>query len=449
MKRESWHSRLGFAVAAMGSAIGLANIWRFPYIVGQYGGAAFIIVYLLCLVFIGLPVFMAEIVIGRAAKQNPSGAFIAWGKNRFWRFSGHLIVITGFLVSSFYSVVAGWILGYFIFSVGGKLSVITNSEIASHFFANFLKNPYGLVSWHFLFMLICALILIRGVKKGIEKANKILLPALFFILIGLVIRGMTLPRGLAGFHFLLSARWAELTPTAILIALGHAFFTLSLGQGTMITYGSYLKGEENLPKLCLPVLLADTFVSILAGVAIFTTAFSTEVPPQVGFGLVFQTLPLIFEQIPGGQILLAFFFFFVLIAAISSQISAMEPTIAYLIDHKKKTRKNATFIVAICAFLIGIPCALSFNVFSGVGGKAAVFDCFNFLTTSILIPMGGLLSVILVGWVQKKFLFSEEFKRGDLFFFKKYPWIEKYFYFCIKYVAPLLIIIVFIHILLS
>jgi len=341
MTRASWGSRTGFIFAVAGSAVGLANIWRLPYIIGENGGSAFLIVYLLCLLLIGFPVFMAEMLIGRTTQTSPSGAFQKLGGSYYWSFVGKMTIITGFIVSSFYSAVAGWIFGYLIEAIKGNLSQFQVPSDAILHYTSLIENSLWGIGFHFLFLFICVSVLYLGVRKGIERGNKIMMPCLLFVLVLLVVKGLTLPNAAKGIHYLLTPDWSQLTPASIMMALGQAFFTLSLGQGTMVTYGSYLDKQDNLIKSCLPVIAMDTLVSLLSAVAVFSIVFSGGMEPNSGPGLIFHTLPMIFSQLSGGYFLAVAFFLLVFLAAITSQISAMEPTIAYLIDERGWKRRPA------------------------------------------------------------------------------------------------------------
>lgn len=446
MNRGSWGSRIGFILAVAGSAVGLANIWRFPYIVGQNGGAAFIAIYLLCLLLIGIPVFMSEILIGRSTQTSPSGAFKALGKSRTWSSAGKMTILTGFIVSSFYSAIAGWILGYLIEAIMGRVSSFESTEHAVNHYESLMDNPAWGFSFHFFFLLICVGVLLFGVRKGIERGSKIMMPLLFAVLIILVIKGLTMPDAAKGLHYLLTPDWSQLTPKTFIFALGQAFFTLSLGQGTMVTYGSYLGRDDNLIKCCVPVVIMDTMVSLLAAVAVFTIVFSVGMEPNSGPGLIFHTIPWAFSQITYGHTLAILFFLLVFLAALTSEISAMEPTIAYLIDERGWKRKKAVLTCGIGAFLLGIPSALSYSLLKNYTISGMTFlDLMDFACTSFLIPIGGFFAVILVGWKWGTKNALTDLKRGTYDLFDKNPWLVKYFWFCFKYSAPLLMILVFLN----
>ncbi|MFA6915931.1 MAG: sodium-dependent transporter [Parachlamydiales bacterium] len=440
MARASWGSRLGFIIAAAGSAIGLANIWRFPYIVGHYGGAAFILIYLLFLIMIGIPVFIAEVLIGRTAQASPSGAFEKLGRSKLWGGAGKMTIATGFIVSCFYSVVAGWMLGYLFLSIGGSVASLQSTALAAEYFTGLVSHPWWSLANHALFMLMSTAILYFGVRHGIEKSNKILLPMLFIVMTILLIRGLTLPGAEEALEFLLRPNWSAITPAAAITALGHAFFTLSLGQGTMVTYGSYIKGKDNLVTTCIPAVIMDTVVSLMAAAVVFTIVFGAGHEPNAGPGLVFHTLPTVFTHLGGGQFLAILFFLLVVLAAITSQISAMEPTIAYLIENWNFKRHPATLLCGSAAFIVGIPCALAAGLLQDVQIFGMdILDAVSSFASDILIPLGGFFAVVLVGW-----RWGTASSLKELLPEGTPVWIRGYFWFCFKIAAPFLMVIVFL-----
>ncbi len=450
MKRESWGSRLGFILAVAGSAIGLANIWRFPYLVGMFGGAGFVFVYFASLLIVGFPVLMAEICIGRAGKKDPSGSFAVLGRSKRWGFMGKITIFTGFWVSAFYSAVAGWIIGYLYEALKGNLTHFRSTADSMAHFEGLLASPAFTLVTHFVFLGISAGILLFGIRRGIERANKFLMPLLFAILILLLIYGLTLPRAGDALTFLFKPNFSALTPLAILSALGQSFFTLSLGQGTMATYGSYLDKKENLIFSCVPILIMDTLVSIIGAAVIFTIVFSVGMSPDAGPGLIFHTLPVVFSQIPLGYILAPAFFLLIAVAAITSEISAIEPSISYLIDEWQVPRKKAVMIVSTLIFLLGIPSALSVNLLSNFTLYGVNFlDGAGWLASNLLIPLGGLFATILAGWRWGAKASIEELSYGAEEVMAKNSWLKGYFWFCFKFSAPVLITIVFLHVLLS
>lgn len=445
-KRESWGTQFGFIMAVAGSAIGLANIWRFPYITGKYGGAAFVALYLLFLVLIGFPVFISEILIGKNTQTSPSGAFAKLGKKKIWPWLGKLTILTGFLVSSFYSAIAGRFLGYLIEALRGKLSAFESCEAVAVHYDCLMESALWGFAYHFFFIALCMGVLYCGVRQGIERANKWLMPLLFVVLILLVLRGLTLSGAGEGLTFLFTPDWSVLTPAAVIAALAQAFFTLSLGQGTMVTYGSYLHSNDNTLKSCVPVVVMDTTVSILSAIAVFTIVFSIGMEPTAGPGLIFNTLPWVFSQLPGGYILAVAFFVLILLAALTSEISAMEPTIAYLIDEHRWNRHFATAVCGLGAFLLGIPSALSLNLLSDATLFGYTFlDWMEILCNNLLIPLGGLFAVILAGWVWGVPNAWQELAKGAGAGFEKRSWLKKYFWFTFKFSAPVLIIIILLN----
>jgi neurotransmitter:Na+ symporter, NSS family len=444
-QRGSWGSRIGFVLAVAGSAVGLGNIWRFPYIVGENGGAAFILVYLVCLLLIGFPVFMSEVLIGRTTQTSPSGAFAALGGKNWGRF-GKMTIITGFIVSAFYSAVAGWILGYLIESIKGNISSFPSSEAVVRHHQSLMDSPLWGLSFHCFFLGICIAVLLLGVRKGIERGNKIMMPLLFAVLLLLAATGASMPNAKQGLVFLLSPEWSALTPHSFLVALGHAFFTLSLGQGTMVTYGSYLNKHSNLIASGAAVVAVDTLISLIATVAIFTIVFSTGLQPSAGPALIFHTLPWVFSQIPLGHGVAVLFFLLVVLAAITSEISAMEPTIAYLIDDLGWKRTPAVLACGCGALIVGIPSALSYSVLRNNTLWGMTFlDLMDFLATSILIPLGGLCAVLLVGWKWGFKNAISALKEGAEGLFAKQRWLAGYFWLCFKYSAPILIVLVLLN----
>lgn len=450
MRRETWGSRIGFILAVAGSAIGLANIWRFPFLTGRFGGAGFVFVYLISLVLVGFPVLVAEICIGRAGKRDPAGSFEKLGKSKRWGFFGKMTIFTGFWVSAFYSAVAGWIIGYLFEALRGNLTQFRSTFDAVNHLDSLLAMPLFTVGCHAIFLGLSVGILFFGIRGGIERANKILMPLLFVVLLVLLGYGLTLENSFSALSFLFKPDFSALTPVAILAALGQSFFTLSLGQGTMVTYGSYLNKEENLVTSCLPIVIMDTVVSLVAACIIFTIVFSVGMNPDAGPGLIFHTLPVVFSQIPAGNLLAPAFFLLVAVAALTSEISAIEPAISYLIDEWKVPRNKAVALVGGLVFLFGIPSALSTNVLKDVQFFGGTFlDGADWLASNLLIPLGGLVAVLLAGWKWSAKESIQELNKGSEGLFTAYPWLTRYFSFCFKYSAPVLITVVFLHVLLS
>jgi NSS family neurotransmitter:Na+ symporter len=446
MKRVHWKSRFGFIWAAVGSAVGLGNIWRFPYIVGENGGAVFVLLYIICLLLVGLPILIAEIAIGRKTQQNPGSAFKELGKSPLWEKIGKMTIITGLLVSAFYGVVAAWTFSYLVESLMGRITHFTSPESALAHFQRMISTPSLALTAYCGFMLLCLGILLLGVRKGIEGSNKIFMPLLLLVLIALSIKGILLPGAATGLKFLFKPNLALITPKVILMALSQAFFALSLGQGTMITYGSYLTEKENVPSTCFPIALFGTFVSIFAGIAIFSIVFSAGLEPTAGEGLMFQTLPYIFSHMALGGLLAFLFFLLIFLAGLTSQISALEPFIAYLIDRKMWPRRRATLMATGLSFCMGIPCALSFGPLKGwtLFGRN-IFDLISSLSVTILIPLGGLAAALLVGWRYGIAKTLNHLSEGAPLLKSKRSWMRSYLKWGIRYIAPLIIAIVFVH----
>lgn len=354
-----------------------------------------------------------------------------------------MTIITGFLVSSFYAVIAGWALGYFLQAIFGGLTQFATTQAAVSHFKAFSASPMWGIGSLIGFLLLALFVLYAGVQSGIEAGNKIMMPLLLVVLLFLATKGLLMPGGEKGLAFVFKPDWSEITPTAILLALGQAFFSLSLGQGTMVTYGSYLGQKENVPGTCMPITLFGICVSLLAGVAIFTIVFSAGLLPSSGESLMFQTLPIIFSQISGGYFLCLLFFLLLVLAALTSQISAMEPLIAYFIDTWKWKRRRAVLTTGIAVFIVALPCVLSFGPWKEftLFGKN-FFNLLLFLCLNILIPLGGLSAVILVGW---RWTFKKAFphlKEGAEGLFRAHPYLKWYFGISVKYIAPLIIVIV-------
>lgn len=446
MPRETWRSSFGFVLAAVGSAIGLANIVKFPYMVGNNGGAAFICIYLISLALISLPVLVSEALIGRTTRRNPSGAMRKLGGSKGWARTGTMVVITGLFVASFYSALAGWILGYLVEAAMGKISHFTDMSQASDHFNSLITTPWWGLLFHFLFLGTCLLVLQSGVRKGIERGCEFMMPLLFVVLLFLVFKGLSMPGSSKGLKFLLHPDWSMVTPTTVILALGQSFFTLSAGQGTMITYGSYMSEKDSLLRACVPIVLADTLISLLAAVAVFTIVFASGAEPTQGTGLIFHTLPLVFSQLPGGYLLGVLFFLLVFLAAVTSEISAIEPVVAYLVDEKGWQRKKAVAVGGLGIFLLGIPSALSYSILSDFQFfGASILEAADFLVTSILVPLGGLAAVLLVGWKWGIQSALEKLAEGSPGLWERFPWARVYLKVVIRYVAPLLIVVVFLR----
>jgi len=441
--RENWGSKLGFVLAAAGSAIGLGNIWRFPYLAGENGGAAFIFVYILCVLVIGIPVLVAEILIGRTTQKNPVGTFKQLGKTKFWIAIGGIGVAAGFIILSFYSVVAGWTLGYIYEAISGNLMQYNLPNFANNHFTDLIQNPEWIISMHGIFMLLTMSVVFFGVQKGIEFGSKIMMPLLFVLLIALMIRGLTLSGASKGLEYLFYPDWSKINTKVILNALGQAFFSLSLGMGAMLTYGSYMSKKDNIPSAAVWVAFLDTAVAIIAGVCIFTVVFATGQNPDVGPSLIFRTLPVVFTKMTGGYIFSIIFFIALVLAALTSTVSLLEVVSAYFVDEKGWSRKNAVLFFGIMIFILGIPSALSFSALSGFTlFDKSFFDLTEFLSSNLMLPIGGFFISIFVGWIWDFEKVIENLKPGAEKLFIKYSWIFSGWKVILRYLAPLLIFIV-------
>lgn len=433
--RGNWGSRIGFILAASGSAVGLGNIWKFPYITGVYGGGAFVLVYLGFILVVGLPIMLSELVIGHRTEKDPVGAFRALaGKKSLWQSAGWLGVASGFIILSFYSVVAGQALAYIFKSISGFSG--SAHEIEAQYTA--LKTNPGLsILWHTIFMGLTMAIVIGGIQNGIEKWSKILMPALVILLLGLTFYGLFFSSGgTKALVFLFNPDFSKLTSEGVLSALGHAFFTLSLGMGAMITYGSYLGKKTDLPKAAITVVFMDTIIALLAGIAIFSLVFEYGMKEGAGPGLIFQTLPVLFRET--GQLISIPFFVLLTFAALTSAISLLEVVVSYFIDEKGWSRTRSTLLMGGSIFLIGLLPALDKLKLNFMGKEQSFFDIFDFVSTNYMLPVGGLLICLFVGWfMKKKYIQSESFN-PDMLIFKVWNFI-------LKFLTPIAVIIIILH----
>jgi len=414
-QREQWGSKLGFILAASGSAVGIGNIWKYPHMAGQNGGAAFTVVYLVCILVVGLSIVIAEFVIGRRTQLSPVGAFETLAPKTNWKWLGFLGVASAFVILSFYGVVGGWIMKYVVISVtGGFKELAGDPDSAGNVFNNFITGTWSPIFFQVIFMTVCIWVIVNGVKGGIEKWSKIMMPLIIILLGALAVRGMTLPGGMEGISFLFKPRFEDLTASSVVLALGHSFFTLSLGMGTMITYGSYLGRKQNLLNSALWVIALDTAIAMLAGVAIFTTVFALGANPAEGPGLIFVVLPSVFPQLDAGTLWGTLFFFLLFMAALTSAISILEVVTAYFIDQKGWTRKKATIRFGLVITIVGAFCSFSLgggiNITEFLG--MSFFDFMDYLSSKYMLPIGGMLTAIFVlkKWGVDHFI--EELKTG-------------------------------------
>mgnify|MGYP000910989125 CR=1 FL=1 len=443
--REKFSTGLAAFFATLGSALGLGNIWKFPYLVGGHGGGAFLFIYLLCVIFVGIPVMICEFYIGRKTRKNAVGAFKKMGTNPAWKIIGYLGVLSAYLIMFFYSCVAGWVYSYVFKAIKGDFNAVSAHSVEAEL-TKAVVGPISPLFWQLVVLTVVSTVLICGVKRGIERVTKTLLPVLFILIIICAVRAMTLPGAFQGIYFLFHIDFSQLTPNVILMALGLAFFKLSLGMGTLITYGSYFTEDNNMITTAIKVALSDTVVSLLAGIAIFPTVFSFGMETGAGPGLLFLTIPLVFSQLPFGNILLAAFFFLTSIAATTAMISIVEVLVAYLSEEKGMSRTKAVIFNSTLIMLIGMLATLSADKASILGDVHIFgrnfFQLFDFTSSSVILPIGGLLIVIFVGWVGAKEEFRYELSnQGTL----KTDWLISIFYFFIKYVAPVLLTVVFLN----
>jgi len=439
--RDGFGSKLGVIAAAAGSAIGLGNIYRFPCELGDNGGAAFLLMYLAIVLFLGIPVMLSELVIGRHSGSNAVGAFKKLAPKSAWPFVGYMGVFCGFLIFAFYSTVSGWTLEYIIKAVTNSFHGKDLAAIEADF-NSFHESGWRNVLWQAIFIFLTGFIVFRGVQNGIEKYSKVLMPMLLVILIVLGIRSVTLPGAKEGLTFLFKPDFSKITGKEIINALGQVFFSLSMGMGVLITYGSYVKKSDNLTTTALSVTLSDTLVAILAGIVIFPAAFSFGVKPTAGMGLVFNTIPMIFNQMTGGYIFCIIFFVLLAIAALTSTISLLEVVVAYISEELHIKRQKATVIACVVTMMLGTFASLSLMKDTPfvIGGKT-MFDAMDFVSSNIMLPVGGLLIVIFVGWkLGKSKFFAEVTNEGML----KAP-LKAIIYYIIKYLAPIAILWVFVN----
>jgi NSS family neurotransmitter:Na+ symporter len=434
-QRENWGSRLGFIMAAAGSAVGLGNIWRFPYTAGENGGGAFILIYLAFVFVIGLSVMIAEFSVGRSTNLAAVGAFKKYSSN--WTFVGVLGVLSSFFIMGFYPVVGGWALAYIVKSFTGLMN---SAEAIPEIFNAFIGNPIEPLAWMLVFLALNVGIVVKGVSGGIEKAGKVLMPLLFGLLVLLSIRSVSLPGAGAGLDFLLKPDFSKVTGETYLAALGQAFFSLSLGMGAMVTYGSYLSRDENLPQNAFIVTTLDTLVALLAGLAIFPALFAFGLEPAAGPGLVFVVVPTIFAEMGGlGTIFSGLFFVALAVAALTSSVSLLETVTAYFIDQRGMSRKKAVYLMAAAMVVTNILASLSLGVMSGVTiFGAGFFDFFDILTDKIFLAIGGMLVSLFAGWVMKKDVLEKELTNGGEAKFGLF----NFWFILVKYVNPIAIFFV-------
>lgn len=429
-------------LATAGSAIGLGNIWKLPYMIGVNGGSAFVLVFVACIFLVGIPLMMTEILLGRRAQKNPLDGMLALAteakQSKHWQLIGGMGMLTGLLILGFYSVIGGWVLAYITEAARGSFAQISAIQSTSNFDA-LLASPFKLLIWHSVFMLMTMSVVARGVNSGLEKANNILIPALFAILLILLGYSMSVGDMQTAFQFMFKPDFSKITPVAVLSALGHAFFSLSLGMGAVMVYGSYLQRNVSIARTTIYIALADTMLGLLVGLAIYSLVFANHLTPNAGPGLIFQTLPIAFGHMPWGNLIGTLFFILVAFAAWTSSISLVEPAIAWIVENTKVKRHHAAIALGLAVWLLGIAVALSFNDWKDVKivFNLNIFETLDKLTSTILLPLGGLLMAIFAGYFMNRSHVQEELNLNDKAF--------KLWRFTNNFISPIAIIAVFLY----
>lgn len=436
-----WSSRMAFILAASGSAIGLGNIWKFPYLAGQNGGGAFVMVYLLCVAMIGVPIMIAETMLGRRGRQSPINALLTLAKEAKaspnWHYAGWLGVVAGFLILSYYSVIAGWAMAY-MFKINNALFERIDAENATRLFNEFKSSHEFLLIWHSLFMAATMLIVSRGVSGGLERATRFMMPALFIMLILLDLYAMNSGGFGQGLAFLFNPDFDKLSGAGVLAAMGQAFFSLGLGMGSIMVYGSYLPSHVSIARSTVFVASTDTLVAVMAGLAIFPIVFANRLEPAMGPGLIFQTLPIAFGQMSSGWLFGVLFFALIFLAAITSAIALIEPAVAWLSENLGLSRKRASLYSGLACWLVGLGTVFSFNLWSEVKwfGKT-FFELVDFVTANLMLPIGGVLVALFAGWIMRREASETELQMGDGPAFNIWRVL-------VRYAAPIGVAIVFL-----
>ncbi len=442
-KRDGFTTGMGVIAATLGSAVGLGNIWKFPYLTGSNGGAAFILVYVLSTLLVGLPVMIAELTIGRRARADAISTFkkLAPEKQPWW-IVGAMGVLASFLIMAFYSEVAGWVFAYIFKAIGGSI-LSTDPAVNAKAFEALVTDPFQALLWQWIVLALIGGIIVLGVSKGIEKATKRLMPVLFVLLLVVCIRSLTLPGAMQGVVFLFQPDFSKMTGSIILSALGLAFFKLSIGMGTMITYGSYFRDDQDIPGTALKVMLADLSVSILAGLAIFPAVFAFGFQPNAGPSLLFQTIPAVFASMPLGNIFVIIFFVLTAVAATGAMLSLLEVPVAFLNERVGLSRRNATLATVAVLALVGSGAALSNSLLADVKpfGKT-FFDLFDYTSSNVLLPLGGLFICLFTAWVFGRTSIQEALSnQGTL----SNSAVVRAIIFLVRYIAPALVALVLLN----
>ena len=447
--RENFGSKIGAVLAAAGSAVGLGNIWRFPIETGQNGGAAFIIVYIACVFLLGIPIMMSEFFIGRHTHTNTAGAYRKLAPGTSWKWVGRLGVLTGFIILSYYSVVAGWTAEYTRLAICNYFEGKSAADFPT-IFSEFVGNPWMSIAWMFAFMAVTHIVVVRGVKAGIEKFSKVMMPALFIVMLVLAVCSVLLPGASQGLEFLLKPDFSKITGSVVLNAMGQAFFSLSLGMGCLCTYASYFRSDTNIGKTALNVALIDTFVAVMSGFIIFPAVFNAGYAissSDIGPSLLFVTMPNVFQQAFGSVPLLSYgvsvlFYFLLVVAALTSTISMHEVVTAYVSEEFDVNRRKAASLVSISCCAVGIFCALSFGPFDGFKLFGMnIFDLFDYVSSNIFLPVGGMFVSIFTGWyLDKKLIRDEITNYGTL----RVPYL-RFVIFILRYFAPIAIGVILLN----
>lgn len=439
-----WSSRMAFVLAATGAAVGLGNIWKFPYMTGENGGGAFVIIYLACVLAIGLPIFMAEAMLGRRGRRNPINTMKLLSEEEaggtWWQLVGWMGVVAGILILSYYSVIAGWTF-FYAWDTAAGVFVDASKEVVNFEFDSLMASWKWLLALHTLFIVLTVFVVARGVEQGLEKAVKYLMPALFILILVLVGYAMSTDHFGDALTYMFKPDFERVTGGTILAAMGQAFFSLSLGMGAIMAYGAYLPDDSSIGETSLTVVFADTSVALLAGLAIFPIVLQHGLDPGAGPELIFKTLPLAFGSMPGGQVFGTLFFLLLIFAAWSSSIGLIEPACARLVENHNMTRRNAAILIGVVVWFLGVFSVLSFNLLSGDEYKflaGTVFDNMDYLTSNIMLPLGGLMIAIFAGWVMCKGSTVEELELGTGLRYNLWRFLT-------RFLAPIALIIVFLN----
>jgi NSS family neurotransmitter:Na+ symporter len=436
-QHEQWSSRIVFLLSAIGAAVGLGNIWKFPYMMGANGGSAFVLVYLLVIIFIAIPILVAEIMLGRRGRQSPpnSVAIIAReeGRSRAWSVVGWLGVVSAYLIMTYYSVIAGWVMSYIVRTGAGNFSGQDADAVAAEY-SSLLADPWQLTFWHAVFMVLTLVILVRGLRAGIETAMKMMMPALFVILLAMV--GYAAAEGdmKAGLHFMFDFDFSAINGKVVLMAIGHAFFSIGVAMGLMMGFGAYLGKDISIGRSALIIASVDTLVALLAGIAIFPLVFANGLDPAQGPGLIFVTLPIAFGNMTGGLVFGTLFFILLFFAALTSSIGSLEPPVAWVEERFGVKRATAASWVCASAFLLGMGSVFSFNLLSGfypLGfierfAESGIFSLVDYLTANIMMPLGGLLLAVFVGWKVAPAAVAEHVDMKNQTIFRVWFWLLRY-----------------------